>query len=51
MIAGRRTTRASPKGVRGLPGIVLQALFRARPARRRKTDAPAPSGAKRRKGG
>jgi len=43
-IAGRRTTRASPRGYGDLPIIVLQALFRARPARRRKTNAPAPTG-------
>jgi hypothetical protein len=50
-IAGRRTTRASPRGYGDLPIIVLQALFRARPARRRKTNAPAPTGGDKAQGG
>jgi len=50
-IPGRRTTRASPRGYGDLPIIVVQALFRARPARRRKTNAPAPSGGDKAQGG
>ena len=51
MDSGRRTTRASPRGYGELPIIVLQALFRARPARRRKTNAPAPAGGDKAQGG
>jgi hypothetical protein len=49
--AGRRTTRASRKGVWGSPHPCFASGSSARGRQQCKTDVPAPSGAKRHNGG